>query len=259
MSKSKYVGVDGCKAGWFSVALDENGGYEFEVFKKFRKLVEHYNDAKLILVDIPIGLPGGPGGRECDALAWNMLGYPRNMSVFPTPTRKTVKQAAKEPDQKSHQAANDVERRYASRGISIQAFSIAPKINKVDKVMRNLDPDVRSKIREVHPELCFWALNGKKPMEYSKKKKPGDVKYFGINERLEVLDKLNVPACEIYKKALDCFQRKNVDRDDIVDALVAAVTAYRSKGKLKTVPANPQPDCERLPMEMVYWIPPKND
>jgi len=27
------------------------------------------------------------------------------------------------------------------------------------------------KIREVHPEVCFWALNGGKPMQFKKRKR----------------------------------------------------------------------------------------
>ena len=30
MSKSKFVGVDGCPYGWFSVGLDNSDGYEVQ-------------------------------------------------------------------------------------------------------------------------------------------------------------------------------------------------------------------------------------
>ena len=33
MSKSKFVGVDGCPYGWFSIGLDNGAGYEVRVFK----------------------------------------------------------------------------------------------------------------------------------------------------------------------------------------------------------------------------------
>ena len=66
MGKIEFVGVDGCRSGWFSVGFDSEGGYEFKVFPAFSELVDYYCEAKLVLVDIPIGLPEGPGGRKCD-------------------------------------------------------------------------------------------------------------------------------------------------------------------------------------------------
>ena len=39
------------------------------MFRSFRKLLGYYGDAKLILVDIPIGLPESKGGRDCDRAA----------------------------------------------------------------------------------------------------------------------------------------------------------------------------------------------
>ena len=31
------------------------------------------------------------------------------------------------------------------------------------------DPNATPKVREVHPEICFWALNERQPMEHSEK------------------------------------------------------------------------------------------
>ena len=57
MVQSKYVGVDGCPYGWFSVGLDDRGEWEGKTFLAFGDLLTHYANASLILVDIPIGLP----------------------------------------------------------------------------------------------------------------------------------------------------------------------------------------------------------
>ena len=93
MAMIEFVGVDGCPAGWFSVGFERNGGYEVNVFASFGELLDHYSDAGLVLVDIPIGLPEGPERRECDSLARKLLGR-RGSSVFPSPTRQTVEHAA---------------------------------------------------------------------------------------------------------------------------------------------------------------------
>ena len=55
MSHSEFVGVDGCKGGWFSVGLGPRS-FETEVHCTFSDLLDYYEDTRLILVDIPIGL-----------------------------------------------------------------------------------------------------------------------------------------------------------------------------------------------------------
>ena len=113
MPKSEFIGVDGCSSGWFSVGFDSFGGYELKVFPAFSELVDYYRNAKLVLIDIPIGLPEGSGGRECDAKARKVLGD-RRSSVFSAPTRQTVQKVAETPDDygaEAYSAAGETERR----------------------------------------------------------------------------------------------------------------------------------------------------
>ena len=249
MAPTKYVGVDGCKRGWFSVGFDSEGKYEFKVAKTFDKLLKHYKDADLILIDIPIGLPEGKCGRKCDSEARRKLGYPRQSSVFPTPTRQTVKQAAKSPN--DHSGANYVEHQVAGKGISILAFNIAPKIAQVDEVMRAHRSNPIPKVSEVHPELCFWALKKGKPLKFGKKAKNRK----GLDERLHILTCIESRSGEIYGEACSKYLRKDVARDDILDALAAAITAYCGYEHLQTLPKNPPKDRKGLSMEMVFWKP----
>ena len=76
MSRSEFVGVDACPRGWFSIGLSRTDNPELGVFCSFEKLLDHYSDAKLTLVDIPIGLPEDGRGRKCDGIAWRKLGWP---------------------------------------------------------------------------------------------------------------------------------------------------------------------------------------
>lgn len=46
--------------------------------------------------------------------------------------------------------------------------------------------------------------------------------------------------------------RKDVARDDVMDAAVAALTACQNEKLLKCLPANRREDSCGLPMEMVY-------
>ena len=197
MSKSEFVGVDGCRSGWFSVGFDGNGCYELKVFPAFSELLDCYRDARLILVDIPIGLLKNGEGRECDTEARKILCHPRSSSVFTAPTRQTVKQAAKSPG--DYDCANVTELRFAGKGISKQAFAIAPKIAQVDNLLRCRNPNATPKVREVHPEICFWALNKGCAMKCGKKSKSGE------EERIRVLKQFEPRTCKIYRKACRRF------------------------------------------------------
>ena len=242
-SKIEFVGVDGCPAGWFSVGFDRCGDYEAEVFASFSELLACYGDARLVLADIPIGLPQGPERRGCDSQARKLLGR-RRSSVFSAPTRQTVEQAAASP--KDYRGALEVERSFAGRGISIQAFAISPKIAEVDALLLSRHASATPTVREVHPELCFWSLNNRRPMEFSKKKSQGKA------ERLRVLEGIEPRSQEIYQAACSRFLRKIVARDDILDALVAALIARERTDRLQTVPEHPPKDARGLPMEMVF-------
>ena len=61
MTQSEFVGVDACPCGWFSVGFSSNGDYELKAFFLFGDLLDYYQVAKLILVDMPIGLPPPAG------------------------------------------------------------------------------------------------------------------------------------------------------------------------------------------------------
>ncbi len=246
MTQSRFIGVDGCPQGWFAVGLDEHGGYETRVFGKFQELLAHYSDADLVLVDIPIGLPEGAGGRDCDREARRRLER-RRSSVFPTPTRQTVRQAYESP--RDYRAACDIECRLTGKNISQQAFRIAPKIAQVDRALLERGPIATPQVREVHPELCFWALNRNRPMMFNKKRAEGET------ERLDLLQAIEPQSGEIFNAACTKFLRKEVARDDAVDALALAVTAHRGLGQLQTVPDDPPRDACGLPMEIVYWDP----
>ncbi len=251
MRKSEFVGVDGCRSGWFSVGFDSKGCYELKVFPAFSELLDYYAEAKLILVDIPIGLMEGAKRRECDEEARKLLKH-RSSSVFTAPTRQTVEQVARPPGdydyaKRIEQCATKTECSREGRKISKQAFAIAPKIAQVDRLLRCRDSNATPRVREVHPEVCFWALNQKKAMIHRKKVKEGR------EERLRVLECVEPQTKVIYKQALNEFRRKCVAKDDILDALIAAVTARCGYGRLKWIPECPPKDCKGLPMEMVYF------
>ncbi len=103
----------------------------------------------------------------------------------------------------------------------------------------------RELIREVHPEVCFYGLAGSHPMEHSKKTKEG------FQARLALLCRFLPGVEKTVERALSHYPRKIVAADDILDALVCAITAQWSV-HWKTVPAEPERDSKGLAMEMIY-------
>jgi hypothetical protein len=61
-----------------------------------------------------------------------------------------------------------------------------------------------------------------------------------------------VGAAELIEQVGRKHPRHEVARDDIVDALAAAVTARMAQGDYRTLPENVETDQEGLRMEMVY-------
>jgi predicted RNase H-like nuclease len=79
----------------------------------------------------------------------------------------------------------------------------------------------------------------------------------GYEERISVLAKYYPNSREIVEMAMQHYKRAEVARDDIVDALVGAVTARNPK-QLLSFPGTPEIDEMGLPMEIVYWAPANN-
>lgn len=236
------VGVDGCRYGWVAVILNLDGGYEVELFRTFGELWQALSDAVQILVDIPIGLKEqGPEGRRCDTKARKILG-PRKSSVFPVPCRSAVYQS-------DYDAAIKENLRHTGKSIFKAVWQIVPKIREVDELLGKA-PSARHIIRESHPEVCFLAFNGGRPMAYNKKRAAGAA------ERQKVLEEILYPLfpqTEQLFAAGKSLKKQEVASDDFLDGLGLAVTARLGQNhRLATIPAAPDRDARGLPMEMVY-------
>lgn len=234
------VGVDGCSSGWFTVQLLDNGKFRTNLCSDISTLWNTYQDAQLILIDIPIGLKeAGSEERLCDKEARKILGRPRGSSVFRSPCW----QATEETD---YQKCSQINERITGKKLSQQSFRIIPKIREVNTFLtENLL--ARSKIMEIHPELCFHMFSGRS-MKFSKKKSSG------YEERMEVLCQIYPSTDVIVNQALFKYKGKSVVADDILDALAAALTAkFGYEYDLKSVPSNPEIDSRGLSMRIMYW------
>lgn len=241
-SARTYIGIDGCRAGWFCVILDDGGGWSFCVAPDAHAVGKLAVAADSMLIDIPIGLPdSGPDGRLCDREARQLLGRGRASSVFSAPARRTLAAV-------SYPNALELNRQATGRGLSKQAWNIVPKIREIDTLLCD-NRELRGVLRECHPELCFRALNGNRAMQYNKKKVNGQ------QERLAVLERY-FPQCRaLFEQVCGAFLRRQVARDDSIDAMVCAVTAKYGYGGYQSVPASPARDGQGLPMEIVYCTP----
>jgi len=234
------VGVDGCRGGWLAVKLANSGAWEVKIFASFSQLWTAHEDATLILVDIPIGLLNDAHGRPCDWLARRALG-PRYRSVFPVPCRPAIYG-------KTYDEAIKINEQLTKKRIFQATWNIVPKIRQVDELLLK-NRKARDTVREVHPEVLFWALAGQRPMVF---KKTVDE---GFNERLMVLNRIYPQTKSVLSRGIVSLRTQDWARDDLLDALAAAVTGLLGGKKLKTLPETPERDSHGLPMEIVYFIP----
>jgi len=91
MNLMKYIGVDGCKIGWFFVAGNDNDEWKFGTVNNIKELSPKIKKSEITLIDIPIGLrEKEPQERLCDLSARKLIGK-RRSSVFPAPSRLAIK------------------------------------------------------------------------------------------------------------------------------------------------------------------------
>lgn len=65
----KFIGIDGCKKGWFLVIL-EDSRCKVDIIESIQKLTDYATDKNdIVVIDIPIGLMNGRNERKCDSEA----------------------------------------------------------------------------------------------------------------------------------------------------------------------------------------------
>lgn len=194
------VGVDGARGGW--VACPSTG--PISLFTSFETLVRSYPGARF-LVDIPQGLTN----RERDlerCIRARLSG--RTSSVFSVPSRRAVYAG-------SYEEACKLNLKAQGKKISLQAWYICPKVREVDRALQKT-PSWQRRIFEAHPELCFHEISG--CLLPSKKTGEGQV------ERLRLLAKFQPDANQRFDAALEEYPRRDVAADDLLDAMVLALT-----------------------------------
>jgi predicted RNase H-like nuclease len=247
MSKKIFVGVDGCSAGWFAVFLsvenEKSCKWRVELFPKFSFLFDFLREEYeledfLLLIDIPIGLKAGGSGERLSDFGARRILKTRKSSIFPVPCREAVYA-------ESYEKACKINLELAGKSISKQAWNIVPKVREVDSYLIE-NEIIRENVKEVAPEICFQEFSGFS-MEFSKKS------LNGFFERIKTVRTVYQLTDEIVENALSKYRRKEVAKDDILDALAAAITAKMGyENGFEYVPSNPETDSKGLKIQMVY-------
>ncbi|MBA8884378.1 DUF429 domain-containing protein [Dokdonella fugitiva] len=222
----RCIGVDGCKAGWLAVERTCDG-FAFAVHPGPGELIAAHADARVIAVDVPIGLSErGPRAPDRDARAF--VGWPRASSVFSVPVRGVLGATTYAEALRLHRQLD------GGRGLSAQAFGILPKIRAWDETLR-ADADARARVFEVHPEVSFAALNGGAGLVEGKKTPRGRERRIALLAR--VFDEAAVRAL------LASVPRRLAAADDVLDALAALWSARRiADGVAASLPSSPVVD-----------------
>lgn len=238
-----YVGVDWASKGWLAVTTDGQG-WSAEMHPSMHSVWFTHRDAESILVDIPIGLPTS-ARRQCDVRAKAVVGSERAQSVFWTPCREAVESETYEEAKQANQACR-------GDSLSSQAWGLIPRIREVDRLLRD-DDEARETILESHPEVCFAVF-------YPGETLPSKHDNTGAEERLRALGTVDESVPAVYDdlvatqiESRPSWSRRigNANRDDLLDALVLALTAKRGAGNYKRLPADPPTDGKGLPMQIV--------
>jgi predicted RNase H-like nuclease len=188
----------------------------------------------VLTIDIPIGLPEA-GPRAVDLEARRLLGPIRASSVFPAPVRATL-------GAESWERACALSEAACGKRLSKQTFAILERIRDVDTALR-ADAALRTRVREIHPELCFFHMNGQVPVVPPKRTPEG----FRI--RRDLVEGHFGPVFEPLRRAVPSSAAAD---DDILDAVAALWTAERIvEGRAITIPAHPPRDQHGLAMQMV--------
>jgi len=234
----KTLGIDGCRAGWIAISLDEeNAGYW--LLESDAELGEYFEKFDRIFIDVPIGLTEDEYVRACDEKLREVLGPDYRASVFNPPIRPALYAP-------TYAEASMTSFEITGKKISTQAWNITPNIKAVDQFLQQ-NTELRNKVFESHPELLFQKLNGGNSILQKKATKKG------LRHRLSLLKKQSKFADDFFRDIKEEYRRNQVDEDDIVDAMSLALFALRSvDGEIKTLPKDPPVDSTGQVMAIHY-------
>jgi predicted RNase H-like nuclease len=197
----RVAGVDGTKGGWIAVELLDGRFLRALLIPSVETDFSELADAKVVAVDVPVGF----GPRAADGAARGFLTGAAS-TVFSTPAREVLETAFG-----------------PGLGVSAQSHALGPRIVHITALAQR-DP----RLREVHPEVSFRAMNDDQPLAYRKKAAGG------VIERLRLLERHGIKLGDLATAAVAPI-------DDVLDAAAAAWSACRiAAGTAHSLPDPPE-------------------
>jgi predicted RNase H-like nuclease len=249
------AGVDGCRGGWIAAHGSSSDAVSAAVFPTLSALCKALGDASLIAIDMPLGLPEriDGSGRGPEQAIRPLLGA-RQSSVFAIPARSAIYAVDPQPQGlpallEGHRLSSSVALAHSDppRGVAFQTFNIFPKIREADRLLL-ANPDWIGRMREVHPELAFWRMNGSAPLQHPKKIR-GKLNPAGSEERRALLERHGIPDEKLRSPV-----PRGAAADDWLDALACYVSASRMlQGKARSYPPVPARDARGIPAAIWTW------
>ena len=242
----RVAGVDGCKGGWI-VAIapaEDDSAPVIRVVPRLSDLLAGPDAPVLIAVDMPIGLPDRieGSGRGPEQLVRPLLAG-RQSSVFSIPSRSAV-----EAQDYAEACRLALATSQPPRRVSKQGFHLFPKIREIDGMLR-AEPELVTRVVEVHPELAFRTLAGRSLLHPKKIK--GAINPAGMAERRGLLAQAGLPV-----SVLEGPAPRGAAPDDLLDALAALVVARRiAAGRGTPFPDPPGRDSHGLPIAIWTFAP----
>jgi predicted RNase H-like nuclease len=235
------AGVDGCRAGWIAVLMrmDDPNTHRIMTAPTLAAIADAPEQPAVIAVDMPIGLPERTegSGRRPEQVIRPLLGQ-RQSSVFAIPSRRAV-----ESEDYGDACAIAAATSDPPRKVSRQGFAIFPKIREIDSLLR-ARPDLMTRVYEVHPELAFWALNGRNALDQPKKVK-GTPYGPGMALRRELLQQSGL----VPDSLIHALTPRGAAEDDLLDALAGLTVALDiARGGGQPFPDPPGRDAHGLPV-----------
>lgn len=214
--------MDACKTGWIGITL---AGDELAAHwaASIEPLISAVGDVSVVAIDMPIGL-ADDGLREADVQTRRAIGQ-RRSSLFMTPVRTALNAV-------NHTDAVAENRRRTGFGVSIQAFSLKPKILELDRWVRTAP----MRVVEVHPELSFTRLAGAPLAD-------GKTTWAGMETRRGLLAAAGIRIAGTMGVA-----GRAAAVDDMLDACAAAWSARRvATGEARCLPDEPEVFSDQWP------------
>ncbi len=223
------AGVDGCRGGWVAVWITAEEARDYRIVHRFEEIASLGPSS--VMVDIPIGLPE-TGYRACDLEARKFLGAGRSR-VFLGVRRQLLEFLDDYGSANKWAKAN-------GKGISRQLFGVMAKVAEVDRFIAG---DRQLTVRETHPELVFFRLNGERPLPSKKSRE-------GRTERRALLEAQGFTELDEWQSHLFGTRAKV---DDLLDACACALVAKDAvDGIVHKIKCASEIDCRGLPMEMWF-------